>query len=315
MCCVSSISDNAVTLWDEMIEHHFTEVLQERPPVANETQKQRANREARNVKRSNARTLLQEWRAMAPKYWKCFTKHYRNMGSISSQGGEIMNNAVKRRKHVSLKALIEMTNRVASNHMFDQLRSFDHASRIPLHSNINLWTDVLRSTLSEFSAKALTGQLKAAMKHRWSLDEDGLMRTENQQVSVNLLDHSCTCGYVNQHGLTCRHLMASMMASEPVVRCEDGTIAPPSSSVMRELAAMCMRTAHPRWSHAAVLRVIGEEKGEENVTATASESLGSDTDLDEPDVVVQRPPKHVPTSKVMRRLELEDLLERVQSSN
>lgn len=160
-----------------------------------------------NKKRSNARALLQEWREMAPKYWQCYTKHYRNLGSLSSQGGEIMNNAVKRRRHVTLSQLIKMTNRVASNHMFDQLRSFNDASRIPLSNNIGMWTDVLRSSLSTYAAKALTEQLKAAIKNRWSVDENGTMKTTNRSnritVRTKLLVWLCQAAWSDVPSFDC----------------------------------------------------------------------------------------------------------------
>lgn len=70
----------AIQWWNEMVDEHFNEPLQERPvPTVKETIKQQTDRESMNKKRSNARALLQEWREMAPKYWQCYTKHYRNL--------------------------------------------------------------------------------------------------------------------------------------------------------------------------------------------------------------------------------------------
>jgi hypothetical protein len=305
----------AAEWWDDMMDEHFNEPLQERPPPAanvKETAKQTADRDEKNKKRRNARALLQEWRTMAPKYWKCFTMNYRNLGSISSQGGEIMNNAVKRRRHVTMTELIQMTNRVASNHMFDQLRSLNDASRIPLNNNIALWTNVLRSVLSAYASEELTEQLKAALKYRWTLDDNGMMQTNNQELSVSLSLHSCSCGYVKQHGLTCRHLMALQMLNEPVVIGDDGKVAAPSNNMMQQLANLCMNAAHRRWTHEAVSRVIDDEvelrAGTDENNAHEANPFGQD-DLD---ILVNRPPTHVPTSEVMRKLEFEDLVGRLR---
>lgn len=300
----------AIQWWNEMVDEHFNEPLQERPvPTVKETIKQQTDREDMNKKRSNARALLKEWREMAPKYWQCYTKHYRNLGSLSSQGGEIMNNAVKRRRHVTLSQLIKMTNRVASNHMFDQLRSFNDASRIPLSNNIGMWTDVLRSSLSTYAAKALTEQLKAAIKNRWSVDKNGTMKTTNREVIVSLSEQSCSCGYVKQHGLMCRHLIALQINSEPTIIGDDGKIAAPSNEMMKRLATVCMESAHRRWTHDAVLRVTEDDgTAHSDVNEISADPFGNE----HLDVVVNRPPTHVPTSEVMRQLEIEDLIGRLQ---
>lgn len=106
--------------WFAMMETHFNHSnrLQDQPHSDSETDAMKKMCEDGNKKRQNARALLQVWYAKRCKFWKAGTKHFMNIGAVSSQGSEVMNNAMKPTKTaLTLVELIEMTEVVSDRHI------------------------------------------------------------------------------------------------------------------------------------------------------------------------------------------------------
>ena len=70
----------------------------------------------------NALRLLNEWFDIRATYWKSMTKKLRNFGSISSQGGESMNSALKRdRSYMRLTDLVQITAALSKHQIMMQM--------------------------------------------------------------------------------------------------------------------------------------------------------------------------------------------------
>ena len=211
-----------------------------------------------------------------------------------------MNHAVKRRSKVGLKELIQMTSRVVTNHIFEQMKSWNEAGRRPLQQqpDAQSFSTILRLSLSVYSVNLLVDQLKLAQEYALATCTH----------SVDLDSMSCSCGFQHQYALTCRHLMNKWLIRRCSLQSAD---LPPTieqifnADLKSELAQVCLEASHPRWTHHATLRVIGED----------IDSLEQDHHHDlhnHHEVISSRPDAHVPETQLMIHLEVDDLIARIK---
>ena len=293
----------AESLWMSLKKDYFDSGLAElTQPVADcETAAQAAERAKLNKTRSNARKLLQTWYDMRHKYWCCYTKLLRNYGSISSQAGESMNHAVKRQNKVSLIQLVQMTGRVITNHVFEQMKAWNEAGRIVINADpgINSLSSVLRSSLTVYSCDLLLGQLKVAQEYAL---------VPSTRI-VDLEAVTCTCGFTRQHGLICRHLMIQFLIQRYQKSPNAGQLTTKSlftDELKSEVAQFCIEHTDSRWTHAAALRVIGE-----NVSQHSQQTDHHSLDTHH-HTIAARPATHIPNTNFMLQHEIDVMLERMK---
>jgi hypothetical protein len=295
----------AKKLWHAMLAEHFDPQLAEQSSPKNGTVESAAEhklRKAKNKSKKNARALLRNWYEKREKYWQCYTKNMRNHGSLSSQAGESMNHAVKRRNHVTLLELFNMTTQVVENHIFEQMKSLEQAQRIPLRDDPNYrsWNAILRASLTLYAGEMLTEQLQLAQEFGFS--------TSKKERVTDLELMQCSCCFVDQQGMMCRHLMLEWLYAH---KARESTCPPRSELTAQDLftqtmkdalATACVAHSDRRWTHAAVLRVIGE-------VDVRSHQYESDNHHE---FISTRPAAPIPESNTMRHLALDALLARMK---
>jgi hypothetical protein len=196
--------------------------------------------------------------------------------------------------HVSLLALIKVCQRITTNHLFEQLRSVDAATKTKLNDNFKSWTDVLRAVLTIHSTKLLTEQLKLSLKHKWSLITDkSIIQTEKRELTVNVTTGECSCGHYVQFGLVCRHVIAAWIR-------ENDNIDNLSDQATSKLANYSIRQSHRRWKVETAMKVFECQPALPSTTQSHT-------------VIVDRPAPHIPATKLSRQLEMDDLIERLKS--
>ena len=242
--------------WFAMMDTQFNNSprLQDELACNDETAAMKLQREMANNERHNARALLQVWYVKRRKFWKASTKHFMNIGTMSSQGGEVMNHAMKPTpKALTLSELIKMTERVSNRHALKQLKAIDRARNTKkLQQNVDDWTDILQSKLSIFAAELLTEQMALSRKNDYQPVNgiDGAITNSRNALGVDLAKKTCLCGFTKQYGLLCRHIM-SLLDEEMKQSTEK------NESARREsIAQACLSHAHARWHHEALFRVF-----------------------------------------------------------
>ena len=161
-----------------------------------------------------------------------------------------MNHALKRRSNVSLQDLIEMTEEVTDEHVWQQINaSWRAQTRLSLRSNVENWTQILQQSLTEFAADKLTEQLAIAIEEKYSILTEGdsifVVDSKAQKLAIDANKPSCECGFTANFGLACRHVLTvwnKRVAAE--------------SSAFNALTLMCIEKAHPRWTHDALERAL-----------------------------------------------------------
>jgi hypothetical protein len=288
-----------------MREYHFDKRVEhiDKPKDHVETAAAEKARNLKNEVSANARALLDSWYRMRAKWWQSYTSRLLNFGSISSQAGESMNNAIKRRNHVEFVELIEMTQRVVDNHVFGQMRAMNQAYRIPLRgrSDQAAWTASLRYSLTIFCTDLLTKQLDAAEEYGFKF---------SSSYVVNLTESTCTCAFFQQYGLMCRHLMLAWL-KQAVSTDQSSTTwnQPPQNDhlftheLRQPLAQQCIISSPSRWTHAAAKRVFGTESSTDSYVALP---------VAHHQFTNSRPAVHIPDTKLMLQIEIDNRLSRVQ---
>lgn len=202
--------------------------------------------EFRNVLR-----LLNEWFDIRATYWKSMTKKLRNFGSISSQGGESMNSALKRdRSYMRLTDLVQITAALSKHQIMMQMEdTFRSQTRISLTASLREWTVPLCNTVTRHAVEELTEQLliTAAAENAidYPVEEDlgtliMIRNKQNRTLRVNIHNCTCSCGYVESQGLLCRHLLFVLK----------------KTMSFEQLARKALQTAHPRWTTATLNRAM-----------------------------------------------------------
>lgn len=184
----------AETKWIDTMVKQFNSSprLTNELPCQGETVATTQKREAANKKRQNSRTLLQVWYNKRHKFWRAVTKLLMNIGSVSSQGGEVMNHAIKSTDTaLTLTQLIEKTKHVSERHFFVQLQAIDRArNTVKLQRGVDNWTETLQSELSIFAVELLTQQLALSHKNEWR-PVTGSQPISASAVTVTSLSRSC----------------------------------------------------------------------------------------------------------------------------
>lgn len=305
--------DEAERLWRRMMRKFFhTPFLEIPAPAAPtiESETEKKSREKTNKKRANARALLAHWYDIRFKYWQCFTKFLLNYGSISSQAAESLNHAIKRQNYVTLRELINMTRRVTTNHLFNQMKSVNKAYRLPIQSSVSTrsWVAQLQADLSVFCTELLTEQFDLAQMYGVEVNHEARNLTLNHM--------QCSCSFFNQYGLMCRHLMASWLLDTCKSSPADQTSQNQATALTikslltdelnHQLADVCINATPQRWTHAAAYRVFDEKHAPvEARTHTITHHQFSNS----PSV------PHVPESNFMQQLEIDHWLERIRRAS
>jgi hypothetical protein len=314
--------NNAEVMWKNMIRDYFHDALARVRAPENENEKDRKKRKRENKIKQNAQRLIRHWYKVRRRYWRAYTKDYENLGAVSSQAGESMNHAIKRRNHVSLAELFLMSDRVVNNHIFEQMKAVEQSHRIPLREdpNYSSWNASLRLSLTLYSVGLLTEQLKLADRFAREFGLDG----SNKERVVDLDSMTCSCGFVAQQGLMCRHLMIAWLVQHKSQQ-SNGLLTVDelfTDQLKNELAATCIKNASSRWRLDVALHVIGEESVEQSVedcieTAMKSSGEPSDTNHREAtghhEIIDQKPEYALPGSKLMKTLELKTILARLEN--
>lgn len=200
----------------------------------------------------NALKCIQRWYDDRKKYWRSYTQSYFSMGSVSTQGAESMNHALKHRSFVHLKELMEMVLDLSKEQLLLQLDSnWRTRSRAPLGQNhmMHEWLLVLRTQLTQFAIVELTEQFTLSVEKTYRMAEvhDGVFSVRNTAgkdftvnfCRLNISRLSCSCGYVTSR-LLCRHCFV-------VCQFKQGD---------NDLARIAITSANTRWLETQLDRAV-----------------------------------------------------------
>jgi hypothetical protein len=196
----------------------------------------------------NAVKLLDEWYSNRATYWRSFTKHYSNFGSISSQAGESMNAAVKRRRsYMRLLDLVQIIQRVSTNQVLSQLLlAYRSRTRVPLSMTDELaaWCLPLKAKLTQFAVDKLSTELVAMKEAKYEITPIADLFLVSKSRGTHCIvkidkEHdnlvTCDCGRMKSLGLMCRHAMIVLFNHQA------------KKITIGELADLCVNDANRRW--------------------------------------------------------------------
>jgi MULE transposase domain len=271
---ISSFNElDAQQHWNEMMERFFSRsVLQSNLEPATNNDNIDDDGEWRNRlpdKYRNALNLLDEWFSYRRTYWKSLTKGYLNFGSIASQGGESMNNALKRRSFVRLIDLLQMTEDLTRYQAVIQIDdSWKAQMKMPIAASIEEWHRLLRSKLTIWAVDQLTKQLDLAMTKPFLVVAVAtapyllLVRSRRSVHTLNTTSMTCDCGFIASRGLLCRHFFATWKGKFEINQIE-------------KLVNIALARTAQRWTHAAVEQAF-EIKGLQATTVIARQEKVND---------------------------------------
>jgi hypothetical protein len=242
---------------------------------------------------------LDKWFEDRRLYWRCYTQHYRNFGSVSTQGSESMNSVVKkRRRFMTLDDLIRALEKASSRHYWVMLENiFKGQVNKDIAGTDAVMLNELRTGVTDYAARKLLVQLKFAEKAHndgFKAIGDNMFTTASTShgvVTINLSSKHCSCGLIDNMGLMCRHVMRFLLTNGHRTR--------------HELATNCFEWADDRWKQLSQRMFMNESTQQIN----SSDDTDNNDDCQEQHEVVTddtMTQQIVQTTKNSSRLEMQD---------
>lgn len=244
---------------------------------------------------------LDKWFEDRRLYWRCYTQHYCNYGSVSTQGSESMNSVIKkRRRFMSMDDLIRAIENASSRHYWVMLNNIfnGQARKSIIGENIEM-LNTLQQGVTAYAAGKLMEQFEFAQQaHEVGFQRlrDGLFVTKSRShgdVRLDVVTRYCSCGLSDSMGLMCRHAMRYFLTVESL------------TSV--KLANKCVEWANARWTmlnQDAIMQLSSEQ-----VTESTELNQEQHETVNDDSMTVQI----VQTSKNSSVLEMQDDWGRYQS--
>ena len=242
---------------------------------------------------------LDKWFEDRHLYWRCYTQHYRNFGSVSTQGSESMNSVVKkRRRFMTLDDLIRALEKASSRHYWVMLENiFKGQTNKDIAGADAEMMNKLRTGVTDYAAHKLLVQLKfAEMVHAdgFRAIGDNMFTTTSKShgaVTINLTNKHCSCGLIDNMGLMCRHVMRLMLTMERRTR--------------YDLVNSCFEWADDRWKQLSQRMFMNASTPQLN----SSDETDNNDDCQEQHEIVTNDSmtqQVVQTTKNSSRLEMQD---------
>jgi len=193
--------------------------------------------------------LVLKWYNDRRKYWRCYASSNTNFDAVGSQGGELMNAALKKeRSYMKLNSVLAMLNQLTLRHEFhDMVANWRQRNSVLIcpGSDSLILEQTLLFSVTTWAVTKLMEQYALAVQDRYEFVRIEVERagaeqwhtanSKGSQVHVNLddLTKPCySCGWPSQMLLRCRHVIAAELRK---------------GQSTQELASSLLQYVAPRW--------------------------------------------------------------------